>query len=297
MLKSLLQISNLIFQIKLGVIVIFLSSCSESPQYQYLTPSFKSETIERGSQLVNGLAACGYCHSPQAKPSLSLSGGQSYHDIFGEVLVPNITAISGGVGDWSTDQLIDAIRLSKRPEGNFTSFEAHEGYLWMSDDDAYAIASYIAAQPAVGSQYKTRDISRREIGIFENYSKGFLVTEPHDVGYVPNISSKNKVEYGEYLADNVAQCFLCHNSPRAYFSEEKYLGGGKEVKKGEITKNVPNIRQLFSTWSQEEIYKYLKKGEDPNSTLLEDRLCPLDFYKQVPDSELLALVSYFKSLP
>src|SRR5260221_3673948 len=73
--------------------------------------------FERGSYLVNTIAACGRCHTPrdvQGKPIgvLELAGGFEFDDgVIGHVVGPNITPdAETGIGKWSEEQIVTALR-------------------------------------------------------------------------------------------------------------------------------------------------------------------------------------------
>ncbi|MEJ1975018.1 MAG: hypothetical protein WDN49_02140 [Acetobacteraceae bacterium] len=78
--------------------------------------------LERGNYLVNGIANCGNCHSPQAPDgSLSgpfLSGGRPITDHGFTAYPPNLTPDpETGLGRWTEDQIVTAMREGHTPEG------------------------------------------------------------------------------------------------------------------------------------------------------------------------------------
>jgi len=80
----------------------------------------RSEAYNRGAYLVTALAHCGECHTPRnflggIKRSQAFAGNPQGPD--GQK-APNITAdAETGIGKWSDEQIITAIREGKDEEG------------------------------------------------------------------------------------------------------------------------------------------------------------------------------------
>ena len=78
--------------------------------------------IRRGDYLVNGIAACGNCHSPQMPDgTLSgppLSGGEALKQLAFLAYPPNLTPdVDTGLGTWTEDQIVTALREGHAPTG------------------------------------------------------------------------------------------------------------------------------------------------------------------------------------
>ncbi|MGB0750258.1 MAG: cytochrome c [Magnetospiraceae bacterium] len=103
--------------------------------------------LERGTYLMNSIVACGNCHTPMGPngPMMDkeLSGGPTI-EIEGMVAVPaNITPDpETGIGNWTDEEIILAIREGKRPDGTIIGPPMPiEQYRGMSDNDAKAIVA------------------------------------------------------------------------------------------------------------------------------------------------------------
>ena len=58
-----------------------------------------------------------------------------------------------GIGSWTEDQIVDAIRNARRPDGTFMGPPMSFGwYKRMSDTDVRAIAKYVKSVPAVRNE-------------------------------------------------------------------------------------------------------------------------------------------------
>ena len=86
--------------------------------------SFAQTPLERGKYLVEGVAACGNCHSQrdakgQVIAARGLSGGMVFDAPVFKAVAPNITPDpETGIGKWTDAQLDKAIREGIRPDGS-----------------------------------------------------------------------------------------------------------------------------------------------------------------------------------
>jgi mono/diheme cytochrome c family protein len=115
----------------------------------------------RGGYLVNQVAVCGACHTPRVNLSwlesertdAYLAGGTFLDDpSYGlAVMVPNITVdAETGIGSWSDDQILRAIRDGVGNNDNLLMPPMPFGtWAHLSDDDARAIVAYIRQVPPV----------------------------------------------------------------------------------------------------------------------------------------------------
>src|SRR5262245_39951741 len=117
--------------------------------------SVQAETsLERGRYLMQGIVACGNCHTPMGPngPEFEreLAGGLEFKEQPFTAYAPNITPDpETGIGRWSDEQIILAIREGKRPDGSIIGPPMPIGlYRGISDSDARAIVAYLrAAKP------------------------------------------------------------------------------------------------------------------------------------------------------
>lgn len=173
----------------------------------YVTdPESLNSLIARGEKLVQGAAACGVCHAARAGDlSSPLSGGRKMKDSFGQVYAANITPAKSGIGGWNVFEVMRAIRASIDQSGRPLSLDLHQSYRWISDRDVKAISLYLLSQKPIENK-----IERRRLGGFERNKWGLIPIHSEVAGYVPAPLEENSVGYGQYLANNVANCAQCH---------------------------------------------------------------------------------------
>lgn len=246
--------------------------------------------------LVEGLAACGYCHGAQPSPSAPLSGGREFSDSYGPVLASNITPSKSGIGNWSTEEIIRLLRASLDRDKQQVSTEVHAGYEWLSDNDTLAIVAYIKSLPPV-----KQDVEHRSLTFVERNTTGLLEGRREVNGYVPDLDPKHGNEYGQYLTDHVARCGYCHNSEGSLLVNVGYLTGGKLVRNSQGEKLAPDITNSnlygIGDWSEDAIVTYLQSGRTPDGKKSDSAFCPVGFYAGSDPQDLKAIARYLKSLP
>jgi mono/diheme cytochrome c family protein len=118
--------------------------------------------VARGRYLVT-IAGCSDCHTPGAllgAPDMKryLGGSDVGFSIPGQgVFVgENLTPDRGtGLGQWTSDQIVTAIRTGKRPDGGELSpVMPYPAFSHLTDDDAEAIAAFLKSLPAVSNKVR-----------------------------------------------------------------------------------------------------------------------------------------------
>ncbi len=276
-------------------VAVALLSCSSQRSVENVDVPRDPETIARGRTLAKGLAACGFCHGESSHPNAMLTGGLPYYDILGEVRAPNITPAKSGIGEWSFIEIAKAIRNSEGRNGRELSSAAHEGYAWLSDRDLFAIVAYLKSLAPV-----EHEVPRRELSFFDKGKSFIFERRTGDLGFIPTINPRFEKEYGSYLVENVGRCISCHNSPGTVFSGHEYLTGGETVQTAEGAKIAPGItgseEQGIGTWSVESLVKYLRIGETPGGDVVNPSFCPIKFYANAEEKDLIAIAKYLKSV-
>jgi mono/diheme cytochrome c family protein len=116
------------------------------------------DAVERGRYLVQ-IAGCSDCHTPghflgQPDAARFLAGSDVGFEIpgVGVVYGPNLTPDESGLGSWSADQIVAAIRTGATPEGRgLVPVMPWPNLSALTDDDAYAIAAYLQSLDPVSN--------------------------------------------------------------------------------------------------------------------------------------------------
>jgi len=273
---------------------MLLAGCS-SPPPELRTRPTSGRYLERGRSLVNGLAACGFCHGETAAPYAVLRGGRSQYDKYGEVYAANITPSRYGIGDWTTQEIFQVFRSGVNREGERLSPEVHRGFEWLADEDLLAVVAYLKDLPADDNK-----VPRRNISALDRNTTGFFDAEREVRGYVPAVSPRYQNEYGRYLLQHVARCQSCHDGPPSILSAGAYLVGGRTIRSTKGEKVAPAITNSevygIGAWSVSSIVEYLMTGRTPDKRFVDPEFCPVGFYRMADESDLIALARYLKTV-
>lgn len=126
------------------------------------TPSLAADTaqVKRGAYLA-AIMDCGGCHTPGiflGKPDASrpLGGSEVGFQIpgLGIFYPPNLTPdVETGLGRWSADDIIKAVRTGERPDGRILApAMPYHSYARLTDPDAKALAAYLKSLKPVSNQ-------------------------------------------------------------------------------------------------------------------------------------------------
>jgi mono/diheme cytochrome c family protein len=261
-----------------------------------LSAAHAETPLERGAYLVRGIVGCGNCHTPKdqdgrALADQELAGGFVFKEPVFEAVAANITPDpEAGIGKWTDQQIIDAIRNGKRPNGTIIGPPMPiEFYRNISDTDARAIVAYLRS---VKPNPQKLPKSTYKIPLPPSY--GPVVTS------VPDVPRSNKVAYGRYLAD-IAHCLECHTQRNGGRLDTGKLGaGGREIPAftGGVIMSAnltPANREGIAHWTNAQVEKAITDGVRPDGRPLV-RLMAFDWYRNTRKDDLDALVAYLRTL-
>jgi len=256
-------------------------------------PADAQSQLERGKYLAEGLGGCVGCHTERSGGQ-PFAGGERFGSDRGPFTAysPNITPDrETGLGGWSDEQVITALREGKRPDGTIIGPPMPIGmYRGMSDTDAKAIVAYLRTVPAV-----TKKVDKSQYRMPLPQSYGPPVTQ------VADTPRGDPVKYGAYLAGPIAHCIECHTPQvRGRPDYETQLGrGGREFPTPAgvaVARNItPHLEHGLGGWSDAEIKRAITQGISRDGTKLNP---PMDFasYAKATAQDLDAIVAYLRSL-
>lgn len=255
------------------------------------------DLVARGSYLVNGALACGNCHTPrgpdgQFVEGMELAGGFEINEMPAfQAFVPNITPDNEtGIGTWTDDEIIRAIREGVTPEGEIGPPMPIFTYNNMSDDDVRAVVAYLRSIPAVHNEVPESTY---------NIPKAL----PGPAAGDPAPPATDPVAYGGYIANALAHCFECHTpADETGAPIMAMLGAGgfpfQETPLGMIRS--ANITQDPATglgdWTDDEIRRALTEGISRNGEILFP-LMPYGFFQSMTAEDIDAVIAWLRTVP
>jgi len=208
----------LVFAVVLGPL---LAACHgkyirpTSPEKFAATP----ERLQRGQYLVNQVMACGGCHTSRATGNLFMEGEQT--DLFlaggnvledpgmGRLYIPNLTPDADGLGGWTDDEVLRAVRDGVHKDGHFlVPMMPYDNYQHLSDEDGKALVVYLRSIPAAKAP---RPRFAPELKFMPKVLFTTIGVQMHKpVADVATPDRNDRVAYGHYLAQ-VGACTDCHS--------------------------------------------------------------------------------------
>lgn len=255
----------------------------------------RSETLaERGGYLVETIAACANCHTPKGPngplPDKKLSGGDVIKHQDFTAVVPNITPDpETGIGTWTDDQIVLAIREGKRPDGSIIGpAMPSRFYRKLGDDDVRAIVAYLRTVPAVHNPVTGKSHYDRPLPDSWGPPLGQVAVPPRD----------DKVAYGGYLAGPVARCMDCHTEQ--HNGAAGAFGAGGKAFYGpwgvSVSANItPDHSDGIGDWSDAEIERAIRSGAARDGHKLFPPM-PFTAYTGIRADDMKALIAYLRSL-
>lgn len=254
-----------------------------------------SSVLERGRYLMQGIVACGNCHTPQGPNGplhgQEMAGGMPFEEPVFTAYASNLTPDRNtGIGTWTDAQLKRAIREGVRPDGSIIGPPMPIGlYRGLSDNDLNAIVAYLRALPAVANAVPK---SQYKIPLPPSYGP--------PVGSVPEVPRSNALAYGAYLAGPLGHCVECHSTPGANGVPDlvNKLGAGGMVFNGPWGQSVAsNITPTaLERYSDAQLKTLITTGVRPDGSKLKPPMGTA-YYARMNDPDLSALIAYLRSLP
>ncbi len=266
--------------------------------------SFAQENILVRGAMLFAVGGCSNCHTDTKQKGKKLAGGHALKTPFGTFYSPNISPDkTHGIGGWSDDDFIQALRKGKGPDGrHFFPVFPYTSFTNMTDEDLKAIKAYIFTLPAVAQPNKPHDVGFPfNIRFAQYFWKLLFFTEGP---FRPDPSKSPEWNRGAYLATAVAHCAECH-TPRNFMGglDRNRWMAGTEKGKGPEGLAIPNItpdrKSGIGTWSLDQIAEYLGSGALPDGDFAGSLMAEViaDGTDKLSESDRRAIAVYIKSIP
>jgi mono/diheme cytochrome c family protein len=256
--------------------------------------------VARGKYIFGAAAGCG-CHTEPGKPLNS--GGRRYDGPFGTVYSSNITPDEQtGIGSWSDDQVITAIRLGRRPNGErLIPVHPYTVFNGMAEEDLRTLVAYLRTVPAVNRPKQPKKIT---VPLFESVFLPAWLAAFAPRLTPPPVAPTSGPARGEYLVQAVGHCGECH-TPRGVtqaVDNTRFLAGNPKGPGGDPVPNITPDKETGLSWSEEEIAEFLRSGNKPDGDGAGDPMAEViqgtsAGYKDLTQADRLAIARYLKSMP
>lgn len=259
-----------------------------------------ADLLTRGTYLMQGIVACGNCHTPRDAngdflADMELAGAFVIEEPIFRAYAPNITPdAETGIGEWTDEEIIRAVREGIHRDGRVMGPPmAYPFYRDISDRDMQAIVAYLRNVPPVRNEVPR---STFNIPLPPNWGP--------PVESVPEPSRDDPIEYGFYLTHTLGHCTDCHTPLVDGQHDFTRIGAGGNVFPQPFgmpwAALAPNITQHpelgLGNWTDEEIKRAITDGISRDGR----QLLPFmgfDFYANIAEDDLDAMVEYLRTLP
>ena len=257
--------------------------------------------IARGKYVFGATGGCG-CHTVKDGPVNA--GGRKYDGPFGTVYSANITPDrQTGIGTWTDDQIIAAIRLGRRPDGErLLPVHPYPIFNGMAEGDLRALVAYLRTLPPVNRANEPKKIT---VPLFESvFLPAWLAAfAPRETP--PAAAPTSGVARGEYLVRAVGHCGECHTPRTVTMAPDtsRFLAGTASGPEGATVPNItPDADTGLGKWSVEEMAEYLGSGLRPDGDVAGGLMGEViqgtaAGYKDMTRDDLLAIAQFLKTIP
>ncbi|WP_207456900.1 c-type cytochrome [Azospirillum sp. SYSU D00513] len=261
-------------------------------------PAGAAGDAERGGYLVNGIVGCGNCHTlppgpDGGAPGPELAGGPPMAEVMFTAHAPNLTPDpETGLGRWTDEQIIRAIREGKRPDGSTIGppmpFQFYAG---LSDRDARDIVAYLRGLTPVRNETPA-----------SSYKFPLPPAWGPPVTSVAEVPRTDKVAYGAYMAHALGHCMECHSPllPTGLRDLSRMGVGGQQFAGPwgvTVARNITQDKeQGIGAWTDGEIKAAITQGVRPDGSRLGPPMA-FHYYRNIAAEDLDALVAYLRTVP
>jgi mono/diheme cytochrome c family protein len=258
------------------------------------------DPVMRGRYVFGAAGGCG-CHTVKGQPANA--GGRKYEGPFGTVYATNITPDpQTGIGKWTDEQIITAIRLGRRPNGErLVPVHPYPVFNGMAEEDLKALVAFLRSVPAVNRTNQPKKIT---VPLFESvflpaWLAAFAARETP-----PPAAPSSGPARGEYLVRAIGHCGECHTPRTVTMAPDtsRFLAGTPNGPEKAVVPNITPDPQTGLKWSEEEIADYLGSGNKPDGDVADGLMAEviqgtLAGYKDLTQEDRRAIAKYLKSVP
>lgn len=250
----------------------------------------------RGEYLAKA-GGCVGCHTEDREGAVPYAGGRPLKTAFGTFYGPNITPDPrAGLGRWSEDDFVRAMRYGKRPDGaNLYPAFPYPSFTKITDADLRDLWAYLRTLPPSPQASRPHELGLlyRARWLLGSWKSMFFEPGPFE----PDPKRSALVNRGAYLVQALGHCGECHTPRNSLGGTEKdrFLAGG------EIDgKTAPNLTPTrLKKWSDAELADVLTSGLLPDGDVLGETMGEVvrNTTRQLTKDDLQALIAYLRSLP
>jgi mono/diheme cytochrome c family protein len=260
--------------------------------------------LSRGARIFAATGGC-TCHTnfpgeDDAAPPLA--GGRALETPFGVYYSTNITSDpETGIGDWSDEDFIRAMREGLSPEGeHYFPVFPYTSFAGLRDQDLVDLKAYLESLPATRRENRAPGASIPFSWRWTISGWKWINFDPRPIEDDP--AQSEEWNRGRYLVLAAAHCGECH-TPRTLtggLDASMSLAGSREGPEGELAPNItPDRRTGIGDWTTPDLVWYFQTGFKPDGDDTQGLMSEVieHGYANLPVEDLRAMAAYLKSIP
>jgi mono/diheme cytochrome c family protein len=204
------------------------------------------------------------------------------------VYAPNVTPSESGVGGFSDEDLVRAIRHGVDPDGQALFIMPAEIFILWGEEDIGATIAYLKSLPPVDNETPNKTFGVMGGVLYGAGQFGNLVPAgyiDHDAPFVERPEIGANAEYGEYFARAFA-CTQCHRDDMQGGPPPENFPGAPEIPPAAHAAN----------WSTEEFLMAVTEGVTPDGRELDPEWMDWGLYAGFDREELEAVHLWLQTL-
>ncbi|UGY11052.1 cytochrome c [Phyllobacterium pellucidum] len=257
--------------------------------------------VQRGVKVFwqGGCASCHTAPGSKGDARLVLAGGVNLVTPFGTFVTPNISPSKQGIGDWSFEDLANAMMAGVAPDGrHFYPAFPYTSYARMQPQDVADLYAYLKTLPPSDNVSGPHKLGfpfnvRRGLGLWKR-----LYLSPKPVLAIAEAT--DAVKRGQYLVEGPGHCGECHTPRNAIGGLDKgrWLAGAKAAEGKGVVPNITDGEGGISDWSEKDIAYALESGFTPEFDSLGSSMADvIQNMAQIDASDREAIAAYLKAVP
>lgn len=243
---------------------------------------------------------CASCHAtPGQTDRMRLGGGLPMHTPFGTFYVPNLSPHpQDGIGTWSADQFIVAMREGVAPDGShyFPAFP-YTSFQRMGSKELADMLGFIKTLAPVEGKARPHEVGfpfniRRSLG-------GWKLLHMDGKVFTPVAGKSAEWNRGAFLVEGPGHCAECHSprNPLGGIIADMRYGGGPDPEGKTSVPNITPHKDGIGPWSKGEYAAFLKSGETPGFLTVGGSMgSVIKNMAELSDADRAAMAEYLISL-
>lgn len=308
-MKRGLKIAGLVLGVLLLVVLGFAAyvQITGIPTYDISEiPEFKvdvdSNRLVRGERLTR--MVCASCHDQKQEGALIGGKMVDVDDAFGEIWISNLTHPQTGLSSYTDSELAFLLRTGLKKDGSYIPPWMPK-FPNMADEDMKDLIAFLRSDHPMLAPRDIEHPPTQPSFLSKLLTHTVMKPFPYPEEPIRLPDADNVVAMGEYLANDIHQCYTCHSSDFTTNDDYEptnskgFYGGGTEMLDAAGQKifsaNLTMDKETgLGNWTEADFIKAVKQGVRPDHHPV---YYPMPKFTLMTDEEVAAIWAYLQTVP